>query len=89
MKKEWNRNSNMICNLKKQNILWSNIHLAYFAEAPLNKKVRQTLAITYPPVASPSPGLSEPFLPVGPPCSYHVVLIKALLSCCDSSDIVY
>lgn len=35
------------------------------------------------------PGFSEPFLPVGPPCSCDVVLIKALLSCCDSSDIVY
>lgn len=43
----------------------------------------------YPPVAFPSRGFSEPFLPVGPPCSCDVVLIKALLSCCDSSDIVY
>lgn len=35
------------------------------------------------------PGFSQPFLPVGPPCSCVVVLIKASLSCCDSSDIVY
>lgn len=67
-------------------ILSSNSQL--FAGPPLNKKSGSL----WPNLSACSlffPGFSEPFLPVGPPCSCDVVLIKALLSCCDSSDIVY